>query len=550
MWRLSHLFVIKLTLISFLVNVVLPLTFIINDRIFGFEKTGSSQISFVTLSLTFNLLIVPAYSMILVSQNLNWLVMMPVSRLRLVTFSALMRLWTLGLGILLFLITQVIMEKLYYSNLSFYETSMLKASFSSFLSRDWVVDLDWTYSTYALIISLICVILSGFVMNFDFEGRSFRFTISPLLSLVKSKFRAVVGLVIVVLFFGFISLSRANLFIMFSLALPFFLYLTANVFVLEKRVFSWIKACVVLIIAVHSGLIFFAREELKRGDTSLERSISNFEYLEIYTAGPARMAHGILNRMLLERKLDTGFIKSYFDELSPELLFKILEYPLAPTDLERLSKFSSRDRLDPYFFDPVTGLETKVSSESALVYLGFFSLTSLTFDQVTSIVSHVSRAYPASNEQFFQLLSQRKFTDEEIKGLLDNNDKYIIKFGLLLLRYYPDTPIAVAELRPIIDDHPLLLEDVYKTIIVRAGEFVEFARLMQILNSLNLNPNESCPARPSELFRLAGDKGSYRIYTLCLRRFFEGVIQPSLEQMEVIENPFYAHHLEQARSLF
>lgn len=550
MWKLSHLFIIKLSLISFLINIVLPITFIINDRIFGFEKTGSNQISFLTLSLTFNLVIVPAYSMILVSQNLNWLVMMPLSRVRLVLFSSLMRLWSFVLGVILLIGTQVLMEKFYYSNLSHYETSALKQGFAKLLALDWFVDIDWSYSTYALLFSLICVFLSGFVMNFDLESRNYKFTLSPFLFLLKSRARAIIGLVVLIVFFGFMSLSRANLFIMFSLSLPFFMYLTSNVFVLERKMLSWVKACVAFILVVHGCFIFLAREELKSDEITLERSISNFEYLEIYTANPTRLAHGILNKMIEQQSIDTYFIKSYFEELDPHLLATLISFPLLEQDLERLLKFLPRTQLDPFFFDPLPGLLTKHSSDSALQYLEFYSLRSLSTEQILTVIAHVSRAYPTTIELFYKRLSQRSFLEADLRQLLFHEDKYVVKFGLTLYRYYPHLSLEVDDLKKVMDEQPLLLEEVYKTIIVRAGEFIELSRLPLILDSLNLNPRETCPSSPRGLFQQAGDKGSYRVFTLCVRGFFQGVIQPELEQIEAIENPFYGNHLEMARSLF
>lgn len=550
MGRLLSLFMLKITLTSLLINIVLPVTFIINDRVFGFEKTGSNQISFLTLSIAFNLIIVPAYSLILVSQNLNWLIMMPISRIRLVLASSLLRLWSFGIGLGLLVATQVLMEKLYYENLGHYETSTLKQLWQNAMGLSWVDEIDWSYSTYALMFSLLCLFLSGFVMNFDLESKHYRFTFKPFLFLLKGKFKAIVGLALLILFFGFMSLSRANLFIIFSMILPFFMYLTANVFVLERGVFRFIKIIAAGIMLVHVVFILLAREELKHPEVSLERSIRNYEYLEIYTANPKTMAQKILNKMLEVKVIDTNFIRNYFDELDTDLLARLLQFHLDVEDLERFYKFVPRTRLDPFFYDPGEALESKTSVEASLKLLEFYSIKSLSLEQTIQLLTDLSKKFPSSLDRFFHVLSKRHFDQQEILTLLQHEDKYVVKLAVVLLRYYPQYELQLQTLRDIMEEYPLLIEEVYKTIIVRTGEFIDVSRIPLLLSSHDLNRQESCPDTASELFRLVGDKGSYRTYTLCVRTYLNGQIQPVLEQMEVIENPFYGNHLSMVRALF
>lgn len=549
MWRLSTLFISKITLATLLINVVLPITFILNDRVFGIEKTGSSQFSFMTLSLILNLLIIPAYSLILVSQNLNWLIMMPISRIRLVFFSSLLRIYAFFIGLGLMIIVQILMEKFYYLNFGAFETSTLKALIINLFDLKIPTTLEWSYSAYALSFSLICVFLSGFVMNFDLESKSYRFTLAPFLFLLKGKLKAIIGLIALVLFFGFMSLSRANIFIVFSLSLPFFMYLTANVFVLEKQFMNGIKVIVGAIVVIHMLFIYLAREELKRSDVSLERSINNFEYLEIYTANPNRLAQGILQKMLNNKKIDTAFIKRYFEELDQETLYTLLNYPLSNLDIERMQKYVAQNKLDPFFFDPIEVIQTKTSLETTLHSLDFFALRNLTQSQVLELLTIFARKFPSSIDRFYAGLSQKKFLDEEIDQFLVHEDKYIVKFGLILLRYYDQYPLELDTIKMILKEHPLMIEEVFKTIVVRNGELLDVNRMPLILSSLDFNRKENCPAQSSELFRVVGDKGSFRLYTLCIRQYFKGVIQPQLEHIEVIENPFYGNHLESVRAL-
>jgi hypothetical protein len=549
MWRLSTLFLSKITLATILINIVLPITFIINDRVFGFEKTGSSQFSFMTLSMTFNLLIIPAYSLILVSQNLNWLIMMPISRIRLVLFSTLLRIYAFFVGLGLLIIVQILMEKFYYLNLGHFETSTMKALVANVFNLDWPSTLDWSYSSYALAFSLLCFFLSGFVLNFDLETKTYRFTLSPFLFLLKGKIKAIVGLIALVLFFGFMSLSRANIFIVLSLSLPFFMYLTANVFVLEKYFINGIKVIIGGIIFIHMILIFAAREELKLNDVSLERSINNFEYLEIYTANPKRLAQGILQKMLHKKKIDTAFIKSYFDELDHETLYELLKFPLTTIDIERLGKYVTLEKLDPFFFDPIEVIQSKTSLETTLQSLNLFALRNLTQEQVLELLGIFARKFPSSLDRFYAGMSFKKFSNDEISEFLDHDDKYIVKFGLILLRYYSQYPLQLSMVQSILKDHPLLIEEVFKTIVVRNGELLDVNRMPLMISSLDFNSKENCPTQSSELFRVVGDKGSFRLYTLCIRQYFKGVIQPSLEHIEVIENPFYGNHLDMVRSL-
>jgi hypothetical protein len=549
MWRLSTLFVSKITLATLLINFVLPITFILNDRVFGFEKTGSSQFSFMTLSLTFNLLIIPAYSLILVSQNLNWLIMMPISRIRLVLFSSLLRIYAFFAGLGLMIFVQLLMEKFYYNNFGVFEASTMKAFIANLFNMISPTTLDWSYSAYALAFSLVCVFLSGFVMNFDLETKSYRFTLSPFLFLLKGKLKAILGLIVLVLFFGLMSLSRANIFIVFSLSLPFFMYLTANVFVLEKQFINGIKIIIGCIVFIHMLFIYLAREELKSSDVSLERSINNFEYLEIYTANPNRLAQGILQKMLNNKKVDTAFIKKYFEELDPQTLYQLLNFPLNLSDVERLQKYVVDEKLDPFFFDPIEIIQTKTSLETTLYSLDFFSLRNLTQEQVLELLSVFGRKFPSSIDRFYASLSLKKFSIEEINQFLFNDDKYIVEFGLILLRYYSQYLLELETVEMILKEHPFMIEEVFKTIVVRNGELLDVNRMPLILSSLDFNRQENCPQQSSELFRVVGDKGSFRLYTLCIRQYFKGVIQPQLEHIEVIENPFYGNHLNTVQSL-
>ncbi len=549
MWRLSKLFLLKLSFTTFLVNIVLPATFILNDRVLGFEKTGSNQLSFLTLSLLFNLIIIPSYSLILVSQNLNWLIMMPISRLKLVLFSYVLRVWSFSLGLFSLIATQFLMEKFYYSNLSNVQAKNLIHWSQSVLEFRWMADIDWSYSSFALVFSIICIFLSGFVLNFDMDSRNYRFTATPLLFLLKGKIRAIIGLSLLVLFFGFISLSRANIFIILSLSLPFFMMISCNVFVLGRKAVNFVKVVALLIIFVHVSFIFLAREELKSDKITLKRTINNFEYLEIYTPSPDLIAGKILNKMLEQKKIDTYFIKAYFEELDSQILYELVNYPLQTEELDNLTKFVPQAKLDPFFFDPILSLSNKNSADSSLRTLSFFNIGGLSTDHIHEVLSLLSRRFPSSIYYFYQVMSKRKFQPNEILSFINNEDKAIVKFGLILLRYYPEVKVTATDLMDLIQKDPLLIEDTYKTVIVRTGEYIDINRLIPTLPSMDLNRIGDCPTNPRALFNLAGDKGSYLLYTICLRSYLDGVVQPPLEQMEVIENPFFGNHLDMAKSI-
>lgn len=549
MWRLSKLFLLKLSFTTFLVNIVLPTTFILNDRVLGFEKTGSNQLSFLTLSLLFNLVIIPSYSLILVSQNLNWLIMMPISRLKLVLFSYVLRVWSFSLGLFSLMTTQYLMEKFYYSNLSNVQTKNLIDWSQSVLEFRWVADIDWSYSSFALTFSLVCIFLSGFVLNFDMDSRHYRFTATPLLFLLKGKVRAIIGLSLLVLFFGFISLSRANIFIILSLSLPFFMMISCNVFVLGRKAINFVKIIALLIVTVHISFIFLAREELKSDKITLKRTINNFEYLEIYTPSPDDIAEKILSKMLEQKKIDSQFIKAYFEQLDPQILYELINYPLPADELENLVKFIPQEKLDPFFFDPMLSLSNKNSADSSLKTLSFFNIGGLSTNHIHEILGLLTRRFPSSIYYFYQVMSKRKFQPNEVLDFIRNEDKAIVKFGLILLRYYPEVRVTAADLMDLIQKDPLLIEDTYKTVIVRTGEYIDINRLIPTLPSMDLNRTGDCPANPRALFNLAGDKGSYLLYTICLRSYLDGIVQPNLEQMEVIENPFFGNHLDMAKSI-